>query len=613
MKNILSKNLVLSLLLFLISFLIYFKTTAPSLYIEDSAEFVTAAVVLGVAHPPGYPLFSLVGHLFSFLPFGSVAFRLNLVSVFFAALTIAILYLIFIRLQIKPLISFLVALNFSVTYIFWQEATYAEVYTLNLFFVSLTLYFLLTWWFSPKIENSESQSKNYRPLLLFSFFYGLSLTNHFSMLALAPAYGLFILLKEPKIFRQPRLLLKLLILFVLPLSLYLYLPLRSAQNPPLDWYNPETLSGFYQVLAYDFSFGHRFSLASWRYFGEFANNIFSQFGPVLTGLGLLGLLSLWRQNKKLFFGLFFSLLLTSLGVIMALTNGRDFEWGVAWFLSIIYLPAYLIFSFFIAWGIQSLILAKSKNKTRNFTGLISVVLVISFSWLLFANWLKVDKSQYFFVYDYYQGLLESLEPNAFLVLKDHGLNRDVETFSLLYLQAVEKIRPDVTIISDSPVFYRPDILPLPENYFQGSQTEKRSFLITEILSRPDLYPTRAIYTTFPADVFSDTAVISRSNGFAYRLYQNFQAAQTNQTLPNPQPLSSIRGLNNSAAKFDYYTKEFLAKYFYHLASFYWENNDKERGSKFLQRAIGLDNQPFSQEYSNFIQHRNNWLQSQAGL
>ena len=174
MNKIFKNNKIVAFILFLLSFSIYSLTLAPSLYVEDSAELVTAAAVLGIAHPPGYPLFTLIGKIFILLtPFGSVAFKVNLVSAFFGALTISILYLILAKIKINRFIGFFVSLSFAFSSILWQEATYTEVYTLNIFFVALTLYFLLDFW----------ESKREKSLLFFSFCYGLSLTNHYSMLA----------------------------------------------------------------------------------------------------------------------------------------------------------------------------------------------------------------------------------------------------------------------------------------------------------------------------------------------------------------------------------------------------------------------------------------------
>src|SRR5947199_7419012 len=78
--------------------ILYFLTAARDIVVGDSPELITAAVTLGVAHAPGYPLFTVLGHLFSLVPFGSIPFRINLLSAICGALTIGVVYLSAFRL-----------------------------------------------------------------------------------------------------------------------------------------------------------------------------------------------------------------------------------------------------------------------------------------------------------------------------------------------------------------------------------------------------------------------------------------------------------------------------------------------------------------------------------
>ncbi len=79
---------------FLTTFAVYLRTLCPSVYVGDSGELIAAAYTLGIPHPPGYPIYCLVGKLFSYIPVGSIAYRLNIMSAFFASATCAMLYLI---------------------------------------------------------------------------------------------------------------------------------------------------------------------------------------------------------------------------------------------------------------------------------------------------------------------------------------------------------------------------------------------------------------------------------------------------------------------------------------------------------------------------------------
>src|SRR5438552_7222425 len=100
--------------------ILYFLTAARDIVVGDSPELIMAAVKLGVAHAPGYPLFTMLGHLFSLLPFGPIPFRVNLLSVACDALAVGIIYLSALRLTQSQLAAVVAALLLSVNQTFWQ-------------------------------------------------------------------------------------------------------------------------------------------------------------------------------------------------------------------------------------------------------------------------------------------------------------------------------------------------------------------------------------------------------------------------------------------------------------------------------------------------------------
>src|SRR5579864_4567686 len=110
---------------------LYFLTAARDIVVGDSPELITAAATLGVAHPPGYPLFTMLGHLFTLLPFGSIPFRVNLLSVTCDAFTVGVVYLIGWRFTKSQLAAATAALLLAVTRIFWEWSLAAEVFPLN--------------------------------------------------------------------------------------------------------------------------------------------------------------------------------------------------------------------------------------------------------------------------------------------------------------------------------------------------------------------------------------------------------------------------------------------------------------------------------------------------
>ena len=117
-----------ALILFLASFGLYIRTLAPSLLFGDSAEFQTITYTLGIGHPTGYPIYVLLAKLFTLLPIGEIAYRVNLFSAFCAALTVGMVYLMIRRLGAANAAAIYGSLVLASMPLFWKYASIAEVY-----------------------------------------------------------------------------------------------------------------------------------------------------------------------------------------------------------------------------------------------------------------------------------------------------------------------------------------------------------------------------------------------------------------------------------------------------------------------------------------------------
>src|SRR3954467_8922595 len=115
-------------------FALYALTAPRTVALEDDGLFILSSYFLGIEHPPGYPLFTLVGHLFSRLPFGSVAYRVHLASALFGALSCGAAGLCARAVSGRSLAAYVSALGLGLSPVFWSQAIIAEVYTLNTFF-----------------------------------------------------------------------------------------------------------------------------------------------------------------------------------------------------------------------------------------------------------------------------------------------------------------------------------------------------------------------------------------------------------------------------------------------------------------------------------------------
>ncbi|EHA98597.1 hypothetical protein GW7_04329 [Heterocephalus glaber] len=259
---------------------VFTVTLPPSVPGGDSGELITAAHELGVAHPPGYPLFMLVAKLaMTLLPFGTVAYRVNLLCGLFGAVAAALLFFTVFRLSGSRAGGILAAGVFSFSRLTWQWSIAAEVFSLNNLFVGLLM--ALTVHF----EEAETAKERSKIAKIGAFCCGLSLCNQHTIviyvLCIIP-WILIRLLKEKELSLGS--VVKLGLAFSAGLLPYLYLPVSSYLNEARwTWGDQTTLRGFLTHLLREeygtFSLVERFWMQS--------NAVVA----VLAGLGLATLAS----------------------------------------------------------------------------------------------------------------------------------------------------------------------------------------------------------------------------------------------------------------------------------------------------------------------------------
>ena len=273
--------------------LVYGLSVAPNVYLEDSAEFVTSAYFLGIAHPSGYPLFSLIGKLFTLLPFGSVAFRVNLMSLIFGVLSVVILYLILIKVskllgrhnEAAEWLAFVFSLSFALSFDFWTQAVVAEVYTLNTFFVFLVVYLLLLWLTRPEE----------RYVLWMALVSGVGLTNHLLFAFILPVVWIIVLVRRKRVVWRD---LKFLFLFLIGFSLYLYLPLRAVADPILNFNNlnsfTDSVSHILRTSYHDLGVSPG---DSFKFVAALFERFIFNFGSASALIVLGGVFALWYKRS----------------------------------------------------------------------------------------------------------------------------------------------------------------------------------------------------------------------------------------------------------------------------------------------------------------------------
>lgn len=225
---------------FLAGLTLYIRTLAPDLLLGDSAEFQTLAYTLGMTHPTGYPIYLFLAHLFSYLPIGDMAWRVNLFSAFSGAIALGFIYLILRLLVGWRLAAFSGTFTLAITSLFWVHSIVAEVYTLACAFIAMIVFLTLMW----RATNKPGY------LFAAALLGGISLGVHVQVALLFPGILLYLLLnlRNRKIW--------LISLALCLAGVFVYVISMIA----LDTYSYKTDVGYYKTTV-------RHSLSAWNMTG----------------------------------------------------------------------------------------------------------------------------------------------------------------------------------------------------------------------------------------------------------------------------------------------------------------------------------------------------------
>jgi len=453
-------------LAFFPSYLVYLLTVYPTVGTEDSGELITSAATLDIAHPSGYPLHTLLGHLFTWLiPFGNIGWRVNIMSAFFGALTVSLLYLILKKLVKNDLVALAISLFFAFSDIFWSQSIRAEVYTLNAAILAAIAYLLLLW----------DTTKNNKYLYLTALAFGLGVSDHHSILLAAPPAFVFALIRNWKITVKPKTIGICALLLALGLSFYAYLPIRTAMGP---YDNPAYIKhdGLYTWASFTKFvnrgiYGGTISVATEQgssqetqgtaeileeigaTFSRYANsmvtnnlsgfvpmmkNTFSQFLYFPLLLFVPGIYFLFTKNRRyavfIFLLLFFytSVQLTFIGI------NRDMHPYTIFNTRPFYIPAIFVIAVICGIGMDFFAnLFRSGRTRKTFIGLLVLLPLAPLAFNFQSN----NESRNYIARDFSLNILNSLPQNAYLL----STGKDNVTFPLYYLRKIEGVRPDVDL------------------------------------------------------------------------------------------------------------------------------------------------------------------------
>ncbi len=566
--------------LFLLAVIFYGFTAPRTIFFGDNPEFITAAKVLGVPHPPGFPLYVLLTHLFSLIPFGSLAWRVNFFSGVCAAAVLVLFFKLLLKLLPKQKLSLAIALFttvlLSVSSMYWYQAIVGKTYALNALFVFILIHLIIRYWEAPRTTY----------FYWASFIFGLGIANHTLLVLFAP---LFILM----LVRKPHLRINNIIiglgLFLVGLSVYLLLPLRSLMHPLYDsgntgasWHNfyAHIMRKSYEDLGVHMLWSDRI-----RYFGEFFLEVFNQFKYFIV-LGVLGIVLTLRKSPYKVLFLLSIIVLNVVGVIALRTAAYNLENSE--YYKTYYLPAYIVFTLFIGLGISTVLVYLQRR--HKFLPYIAITALAVYG-LVTVQWQMVNFRNFTFLEDYSIQMIQTLPDNAIVLFDVEGPATDSILFSLLYQQKVLGARPDITIVGYPGVFPQIDNDQVYAVYKSQNFIDHKNLLITYAEQH---YAGRPLFATF---ISGKSGAKVTSNGLLYEIKPEGDTT----ALPATEVVISPKDLGIMQS--DLFGKDVLTQYYYTQAMALYQKGETLSGQQKLQQALLEDITVPSDNYQSFTQWR----------
>lgn len=411
-------------------FALYLFTLAPDVHVGDSGELITASALLGVAHPPGYALYTLIGKTALQLPLGAPACRMNLLSALFAAAAAGLLYQSILKIARSRPAALFSSLALALSPTFWSQAVVAEVYALSLLLFLAVPFLLLN-------------GMGGRGFLLACYMAGAGAAHHPIGIFYLPLFVVLMITLRRK--PDARLVSVGALLFLLAWTVVLYLPLRGASDAPLRWGETTTLSGLLmhvtRISYHDYP-GVEPLAAAVPFLTElklFGGLIARELSVPVLALAAFGLLFLFFRRRAWAFLLLGALLAGSAGLLLMIDLRPAAH--VVHDNRVFFQPVVLLLTGLAGIGLWGL---SRVARIRSLPFLFLLLLVRP----LTAGLEEQDRSGDHLAGDIARFFLEPLERDAVLHVTEGQI-----LFPLLYLQQVEGVRPDVRIEAPRAVFH----------------------------------------------------------------------------------------------------------------------------------------------------------------
>ena len=455
----------------LLVFIVYITTLAPSVVEIDSGELAAVQSTLGIAHPTGYPLFTILGYLFHLIPLPfSKIYQLNLLTSIWCSLGVGI-FVYTAKLVLDNINSFIprkflekpkkgnkkkkgnqnqhnhklskfeipetkrylsavlggLILAFSKT--FWFQSTSVEVYSLQIFLFTLIILYLIK---AYLYKNESAKIKFNNPWIVFAVILALGFSNHMTTLFVLPGVA-YLYFDKYKFNKKSFFQIGLMLCVFVPILIlvYSYLPIRASQNPVLDWGNPSNLTRLLRHVEGDQYHVWLFSstASAEKQFNYFISNLPNEF-IVSLFICFVGLIAAFIKARKFFVFVLITFLFTVLYAINYDIKDIDSY----------FILAYISLAFFAVFGIVQLlsILKLKKHPYVISFSLITIFIAVQ----IYFNYDNVNQSDVYTFEDYTKSVLNYCSKNSVIF----SYEWDYFVSPSYYFQYAEHYRSDVTVV-----------------------------------------------------------------------------------------------------------------------------------------------------------------------
>jgi hypothetical protein len=462
----------------------YVATLAPSTAMWDASEYITAAYTLGIPHPPGNPLFVLLGRVASLVPIGEVAFRVNLLAAVSSAAAAGIWFLVVERVVAQSIAQrwvqltggALAALLSATAFTVWNQSVVNEkVYTVSLAFFAVVSWLTVRWCDDPDGRQAD------RILVLIAYLIGLGYANHPAGFLVGPAVAVAVLVRRPRTLLRWKLIAAACVALVLGLTPFAVEPIRAAHHPALnegeptgctdrigfactfsdttvkrlmaninrDQYGKPNLSE--RQAPFTAQIGMWWLYFKWQWLRDphgTQSGLQGALAVLFLALGIGGGVEHWRRDRASFW--FFGPLIFT--VTLALVYYMNFKYGASQAPGLagvarevrdrdyFYLWSFSAWSVWAALGLVGVwrLLAERSGSVARW-GASAPVLLLGVLPLV-GNWRSASRAGEWATREWAHDILNSVEPYGVLITAG-----DNDTFPLWYAQEVEGVRRDVTV------------------------------------------------------------------------------------------------------------------------------------------------------------------------